>query len=166
MSAAVSSSLEISRLFSPANMNLNLHSAWREAVLADLIECIPGISRNDVLKQQLLRALVEREKLSCTAIGRGIAIPHTRSTIAGFAGRSLIVFGRHPDGVKYCADNPDPVFLFFLLLAPDINQHLQTLARLSRLLRDDELRQELLSVESPDAVIEVIANAENRVQQQ
>jgi mannitol/fructose-specific phosphotransferase system IIA component (Ntr-type) len=55
------------------------------------------------------------------------------------------------------------VFLFFLLLAPNVNQHLQTLGRLTRLLRDDQLREELLTAENPQTAIEAISNAESRL---
>src|SRR4051812_23638886 len=156
MSAAVSSGTEISRLFLPARMQLNLHSSTRDDVLFELINCVPAMARNLELKRQLHRALVERENLCCTAVGRGIAIPHTRGQIAGAAPGPIVVFGRHAQGLLYCENDPRPIFLFFLLLAPDIYQHLQTLARLTRLLRDEPLREELLRVSSPEEVIQAI----------
>src|SRR5438046_4803258 len=55
---------------------------------------------------------------------------------------------RSQEGLQYCQNDPRPIYLFFLLLAPDIYQHLQTLARLTRLLRDEPLREELLTASS------------------
>jgi len=163
MSAAVSGATEWTHLFSPAYMVLDLRSSTRDQVLFELINRVPGIHRNEVAKQQLHRALLERERLCCTAVGKGIAIPHTRSNIAGIAGRPVVVFGRHQDGIDYCENGSPDIRLFFLLLAPDVNRHLHTLSRLTRLLRDEELRNELLSVSEPEEVLDAINRAESRL---
>lgn len=160
MSVVVSRRHELSRLFSPASLQLSLHSSDPAGVLLGLIELVPGISRNEELKGQLHRALIEREQLNTTALGRGIAVPHTRNPIAAAAGRALIVFGRHDCGVDFGASDGMPVHLFFLLLAPDINRHLQTLSALTRLLRDGALREALMAAVSPQDVIRAVREAE------
>jgi PTS system fructose-specific IIC component len=143
-------------------MELNLHASTRDELLFELVDLIPGVSRNLEWRAQLHRALVERENLCCTAMGHGVAIPHTRSTIGGVSGQKMIVFGKHREGLQYCLNDPTAVSLFFLLIAPDVYQHLQTLARLTRLLRNEDLRRQLHDASSPDEVIRAISHAELR----
>jgi mannitol/fructose-specific phosphotransferase system IIA component (Ntr-type) len=156
--------LQISALFSAATIQLNLRCSKREDILRELVESIPAIARSPETKDQLHRALLAREDLCSTGLGRGIAIPHTRNTIAAAAGRTLIVFGRHTIGVEYGAADQMPIRLFFLLLAPDIHRHLHTLSRLTRILRGAEVREQLLCASSPQDVIAAIRMAETRGQ--
>jgi mannitol/fructose-specific phosphotransferase system IIA component (Ntr-type) len=72
----------------------------------------------------------------------------------------LIVFGRHPTGIPYEAIDAIPARLFFLLIAPNVTQHLAILARLTRLLRDPELRQNLLTARTPEQIIKLIRDTE------
>ena len=162
MSVVVPPPIQLHKFFAPSSVLLDLRSSEREGVLHELIDKIPTISHNGDLKNELYRALVQREELSCTAVGRGVAVPHTRNTIASVAGKTLIVFGRHPVGIEYCAPDHTPVRLFFLLLAPDINRHLQVLSRLTRLLREPQLRNDLMQAQTAEDVIDSIREAELR----
>jgi mannitol/fructose-specific phosphotransferase system IIA component (Ntr-type) len=162
MALIAKAELRLSGLFSAAAIQLELRSSNREDVLLELVEAIPALARNSEVKEQLHRALLAREGLCCTGLGRGVAVPHTRNCIAAAAGRTLIVFGRHASGIDYGAPDQVPIRLFFLLLAPDIQQHLQTLSRLTRLLRSGELREQLLSAATAAEVIAAIASAETR----
>jgi mannitol/fructose-specific phosphotransferase system IIA component (Ntr-type) len=56
-----------------------------------------------------------------------------------------------------------PARLFFLLIAPTVTQHLAILARISRVLREPKVRQNLLTVDRPDKVIDLIRDAESRI---
>ena len=155
-----SSSVVLSELLSPGRINLNLKSADGEAVLGELVNQIPELAKQPEARQTLLRALHEREQLHSTGIGDGIALPHARNALVGLVDAPLIVFGRHPQGIPYGAIDAVPARLFFLLIAPTVTQHLAILARLSRLLRDPRLRQELLASDSPEKVIGLIRKAE------
>lgn len=145
---------------SPAVINLQLKSMDREAVLAELVNQIPQLADQPEARQTLLRALHEREQLHSTGIGDGIALPHARNALVGLVDHAIIVFGRHPTGIPYGAIDAVPARLFFLLIAPTVTQHLAILARLSRLLRDPKLRQNLLTAETPEKVIALIRDAE------
>jgi mannitol/fructose-specific phosphotransferase system IIA component (Ntr-type) len=142
------------------SIELNLRGAHRDEVLRDLVDKIPAIVSRPDLRQTLLRALQEREQLCSTGIGDGIALPHARNALVGLVDQTVIVFGRHPTGIPFGAIDDVPARLFFLLVAPTVSQHLQVLARLTRLLRDPKLRQNLLRAERPDKVIALIREAE------
>ncbi len=93
--------------------------------------------------------LVAREKLGSTAMGGGVAIPHAR--LAGL--KSIVgLFARLEKPVDFEAADGQGVDLVFVLLAPEESgaDHLRALARVSRLLRDSELRRKLRqTTESP-----------------
>lgn len=147
-------------LLSPAAIQLNLQASDREGVLGELVDCIPELKKDAPARQTLLRALHEREQLHSTGIGDGIALPHARNALVGLVNHSIIVFGRHPQGIAYGAIDHIPAKLFFLLIAPTVTQHLAILARLSRLLRDPRIREKLLNAETPEKVIAIIRKGE------
>jgi len=152
----------LSKMLSPAAINLNLKSADRDSVLAELVDQIPQLAREPEARQTLLRALHEREQLHSTGIGDGIALPHARNALVGLVDEPLMVFGRHATGIPYDAIDKIPARLFFLLVAPTVTQHLGILARLSRLLREPKLRQNLLTAEKPERVLALIKEAEGK----
>ena len=154
------SPIRLSELLSPGRINLKLESADREAVLSELVNQIPELVKQPEARQTLLRALREREQLHSTGIGDGIALPHARNALVGLVDHPLIVFGRHPEGIPYGSIDEAPARMFFLLIAPTVTQHLAILARLSRLLRDPRLRQNLLTAATREKVIELIREAE------
>jgi mannitol/fructose-specific phosphotransferase system IIA component (Ntr-type) len=156
----LSHAVVVSQLLAPTAINLNLRSSDREAVLAELVDQITQLKDQPAARETLLRALHEREQLHSTGIGDGIALPHARNALVGLVDHALIVFGRHPKGISYGAIDQIPARLFFLIIAPTVTQHLGILARLSRLLREPKLRQQLLAAETPAKVISLIAAAE------
>jgi mannitol/fructose-specific phosphotransferase system IIA component (Ntr-type) len=158
-----SHSVVLSELLSPASINLDLQSADQDSVLSELVNQIPQLAKQPAARQMLLRALQEREQLHSTGIGDGIALPHARNALVGLVDDALIVFGRHARGIPYNAIDGVPARLFFLLLAPNVTQHLAILARLSRILRDPALRQHLLAAASAEQVIALIREAETNI---
>lgn len=93
--------------------------------------------------ERLVRMLLEREAQCSTGIGDGVAIPHAKSD--AFA-EMVVAFGRSGPGVDFQSLDGKPAHLFFLLLSPDDRpgDHLKTLARISRLLRNPLLREQLM----------------------
>jgi mannitol/fructose-specific phosphotransferase system IIA component (Ntr-type) len=158
-----SGSVVLNQLVSPASINLNLKSADRDGVLEELVNQIPAIAKQPEARQTLLRALHEREQLYSTGIGDGVALPHARNALVGLVERPVIVFGRSAQGISFGAIDGAPSKLFFLLVAPTVTEHLAVLARISRLLRDPRLRQELLVVDSPKGALALIREGEAKL---
>jgi mannitol/fructose-specific phosphotransferase system IIA component (Ntr-type) len=154
------SSIVLSEILAPASINLNLVGEDRDSVLAELVDQVPELAQQPEGRQTLLRALREREQLHSTGIGDGVALPHARNALVGLVPKSILVFGRHPSGVPYDAVDQVPARLFFLLVAPTVTEHLGILARISRVLRDPRVRQNLLVVKTPEAAIEIIRQSE------
>jgi nitrogen PTS system EIIA component len=105
-----------------------------------------GLDAGDVLE-----ALTAREQAGSTGVGSGVALPHAR--IEGLS-RMRGLFMRLETPVDYDAVDGQPVDLLFALLAPadSGSEHLQALARVSRLLRQAELRQQLRQARTSDAL--------------
>lgn len=102
-------------------------------------------------------ALLDRERLGPTGMGRGVAIPHAR--IAGLE-RIIGVFVRLQRPVDYDAADDEPVDLVFALFAPESAgaDHLRALARVSRALRDTSVCAKLRAAETSAALYAVLTN--------
>jgi PTS system nitrogen regulatory IIA component len=105
--------------------------------------------------------LLERERLGSTGIGEGIAIPHGK--LPGLES-VVAVFARSKSGVDFDSMDGAPVNLFFLLVAPEnsASMHLKALARISRLLKDRDFRQELMACDSKELLYEKISAEDER----
>src|SRR5580704_12938650 len=100
--------------------------------------------------------LIQREKLGTTAIGNGIAIPHLKMpTLTRLFG----LFARLDRAVDFDALDNQPVDLVFLLLAPEAAgaDHLQALARIARLLRDQTVVHKLRATHDAESLYAVLA---------
>ena len=156
------SGIVLHSLLVPGSIQLNLLATTRDEVLDELVRLIPEISTNPEFQQTLLRALQEREKLHSTGIGSGVALPHARSALVGIVDRPVIAFGRHRRGIPFGAIDGEPTRLFFLLVAPTVTTHLGILARISRILHDSRIRQDLLLAETGERVLQLIRSAEEK----
>ena len=103
----------------------------------------------------VLEALVEREALGSTGVGRGVALPHAR--LPGLD-RMRAVFVRLEAPVAFDAVDDQPVDLLFALFAPEGagSDHLRALARVSRLLRSEKMRQQLRLARTADAIYAIL----------
>ncbi|MGB9604072.1 MAG: PTS sugar transporter subunit IIA [Verrucomicrobiia bacterium] len=153
----------ISDLLSPATIELNLNQTERDELLQALVSKIPDLKNRPEAQETLLRAIIERESLHSTGIGDGIALPHARNALVGLVEHPVIVFGRHKDGIPYGAIDGEPAKLFFLIVAPNVTQHLHILARISRILRQPGITKSLLSANTPEKVISIIKETEERL---
>jgi len=107
----------------------------------------------------ILEALKTREKLGSTGIGKGVAIPHSRSTVTGSL---TLLFARSIEGVEYDAIDKKPVHLFFMILAPHqekTSEYLPLLGKLVEVTKDAALRRKLLKVDSVEAIAEAFIKA-------
>jgi PTS system nitrogen regulatory IIA component len=147
----------LSKLFSPAAMELNLKAQDQERAFRELVALVPHLDEGG--RAGLLLSLLGRERLGSTALGHSVALPHTRYVVRGVA-KPQIIFGRHPDGIDYGAPDGSPVRLFFLLVSPDVSQHLQILSRLSRVLRNPALVEQLTSAATTQEVLRAIEEGE------
>lgn len=126
-----------------------------------LKEMVQTLERQGTIKDttEILNLLQERERQLTTAIGNGVAIPHTRPLDVP---EPLLVFGRTSRPVDFNALDGEPVRLVFLLVTPqgNISLHLKLLSRISRLMHGEKLRQSLLEVHTPKEAVQRLREAE------
>ena len=150
----------IGDLLSKESIKLDLEATEKEDVLTELVSALVKVKP---LKDEkaILQSLLERENLGSTGIGQGIAIPHGKTDKVS----ELIAFlGISRKGVNFDALDGEPVYVFFLLIAPkeSAGPHLKALARISRLLRDDYICQSLIKAKSSEEVFEIISREEQK----
>lgn len=104
----------------------------------------------------VLDALLEREAAGSTGVGHGVAVPHAR--LRGLT-RMRGVFMRLDQPTAFESVDDQPVDLVFALFAPleSDTEHLRTLARVSRLLRQPDLRQQLRQARTGEAIYALLA---------
>ncbi len=110
---------------------------------------------------EIERVLSEREGLQSTGVGGGVAIPHgSIERLDHVVGAVLLCAAP----VEFEAIDAAPVSIFFAVIGPkrSASEHLKTLARVSRLLRDDGFRDRLLGATSGRRAFELIAAEEGK----
>jgi nitrogen PTS system EIIA component len=129
----------------------------KAGVIAELTRHL--VARSGGEYAQVLEAIEERENVLSTGIGFGVAIPHARSS----AVRELsVVCGVSPVPVPYDSIDGDPVRLFFLIVGPEAaaGQHVKILSRIARLVRKENLRQQLCRADTADRFYAALLDAE------
>ncbi len=106
-------------------------------------------------EDEVLALLLEREQLQSTGIGDGVAIPHSALEHAEAQAGALLLF---PKGIDFDAIDGQPVHIVFGVVGPKraTGEHLRTLARISRLLRDEGTRKQLANAESSQLAYDLI----------
>ena len=112
-------------------------------------------------KENLLNALMEREKLGSTGIGENVAIPHAKISEIN---QIITIFGRSKDGIEFDSLDKKPVHFIYLVLAPanSSGQHLKVLARISRLLKNKSLREAIMSATDTNQIYSIIADEDSK----
>ena len=141
--------MQIGDILDRGAIALRVSATDKRQILAHLAELA---ARNfDLEASAVLDALAEREQAGSTGIGHGVAVPHAR--IEG-VDRIRGVFLRVEQPVAFESIDDQPADLIFALLAPPEagTEHLRALARVSRMLRNADLREHLRQARTPDAL--------------
>ena len=145
--------MKILDVLSKETICLNLKATDKIGVLNEM--AAPVARLTGATPEALVRVLMERERLGSTGIGGGIGIPHGK--LKNLA--SLVLgFGLSRCGVDFDSLDGKPAHLFFLMLTPENSAglHLRLLARLSRLLKNDEFKSQLMRAKSPEEILAII----------
>lgn len=131
----------------------DLQATDKKGVLEELTLPVSDITQVD--HKELVRVLIEREHLGSTGIGGGVGIPHGKLKNLSAL---ILGFGLSRKGVNFDAIDKKPTHIFFLLLTPDNSAgiHLRLLAQISKLLKDDGFKNQLLEASGTDDVLRTI----------
>lgn len=107
--------------------------------------------------EAIKNALIEREKSMSTGIGNGVAIPHCSTTKVT---EITTVMALSPKGINFEAIDNEPVKIIILLIVPKdkLTQHIKTLANIAKMMSDVQLREDILSLKTADAILKTLKN--------
>ncbi|MBD3297482.1 MAG: PTS fructose transporter subunit IIA [candidate division Zixibacteria bacterium] len=149
--------MKLSKFCEEDLMTFDLQGDNKEAVITELVDLA---SESSLIRDrdELLNAVLEREKLVTTGVGYGVAFPHAKTrAMKGI----VIAFGRSEVGIDFEAMDKKPVHLFFLIAAPEdaIGAHLNVMARLSYIMKSEKNRERLMRAKTPGEVLLILDSA-------
>lgn len=145
--------MELSEIIGVEAVRAPLKATSKKRLLQELAEFAADLYK--LPSETIYKALLDREALGPTGVGRGVAIPHAR--LAG-VDRVVGLFVRLEKPVDFEAIDRQPVDLVFTLLAPESAgaEHLKALARVSRTLRSEAICAKLRSTFDPSAIYAIL----------
>ena len=135
-----------------------LKGSSKDEVINELIELFKGDPRvNDLDKVK--EAVLEREKIMSTGVGKGFAIPHGKTNQVN---EILGAFGKSTKPIDYQSLDQQPVHLVFLLVGKDnlVSTHIKLLSRISRMMNKDDFRNALIEAKSNEQILELFKKEE------
>jgi len=131
----------------------DLKSQTKKGILEELVVPVAQIAGVD--PEELVRVLMERERLGSTGIGGGIGIPHGKLKNLDAL---VLGFGLSRNGVDFESIDKKATHIFFILITPENSTglHLKLLARISRILKNDPFKQRLMNATDSDEIFNII----------
>ena len=174
--------MRLSELLPPNRIRVPLKAADKEGILRELVGLMLAgnggaagqggtggtggaggagvvVAPSAAQADEILGAILERERQFPTGIGYGVAVPHGRCpALPGL----VVVAGTTPAPIPYETIDGEPVRLFFLLAGPESHAgvHVKALSRISRLVRREPVRGRLLAARTPEEFHRALVEAE------
>jgi PTS system nitrogen regulatory IIA component len=132
---------------------IDLKATDKIGILNELVA--PAARITGIDHQDMVQVLMERERLGSTGIGGGIGIPHGKLKNLD---KLVLGFGLSRQGVDFESMDGRPTHLFFLLITPEhsTDLHLKLLARVSRLLKKEPLKEMMMKATRVEDIIKII----------
>lgn len=150
--------MRLTELVNENSITTRLRARTKRDAIAELVELL---ERGHGLEShgEILDRVFRREAMMSTGIGNGVAIPHGKARLVD---RIVAACGVSPDGIDFDAVDGEPVRLFILLVAPESGgaMHVKVLANISRLLKEETVRQSLREAAGPEEFLAALRAAE------
>ena len=138
----------------------DLKATEKEDVIREMVQALIKTGRiEESTSNKVVKALMDREELGSTGIGAGVAVPHAKhDSISDLVG----AFGRSKKGINFDALDGEPVHIMFLLLSSKSasGAHLEALAYISRLVRDEKFVKFLRDAKDVAGIRELLGEAD------
>jgi len=149
--------MQLKEILTPDCVKVPLAAGDKHQAITELVELL---HHNGLLEdyQTALKAVMDRESVRSTGIGRGFAIPHGRCPAID---RLIMAAGKPAQPIDFQSIDSRPVSIILLLVSPpdQTGPHIQALARISRIITDHDLRQKLFACSSPKQLYQHLANS-------
>jgi PTS system fructose-specific IIC component/PTS system nitrogen regulatory IIA component len=146
-------------VFPPELIKVDLEAEDKEEAFEELVDHFCQVEKSNA-REEILEALREREAKMSTGIHKGIAIPHGKTNaVENVYG----VLGISRKGIDYDALDGEPVYLLFMVLAPqkDSEKHLRILKRMAELLENPQFYMDLVAQKDPQSACGIIRKYED-----
>ncbi len=146
--------MEIKDLLKKDLMILDLKASTKMEAIDEMIARLK--EKNIISDEVVFKDLIlKREEKSSTGLGEGIAMPHAKTSVVN---TPSVLFARSNKGVDYDALDGEPVHIFFMIAASEgaHDLHIETLAKLSKMLLNDDFTKGLMTCETPDEVYALV----------
>ena len=150
--------MTLMEILSPKSVIVDLDGETKDEIIEELVDALEvGEAITD--RDKVLQAVLEREKIMSTGIGDGIAIPHGKSDAVV---RLAAALGTQKRGVDFESLDGEPAYVFFLLVSPAnvSGPHIKALARISRLLKNDDFKKKLTAAAAAEEIVAIIETEE------
>ena len=153
--------MKFSDFVSGKAIRADLRSTDKSSVIGELVESL--LSAGEIKaadKEDIVKAILKREELGSTGIGRGIAVPHTKHPSVN---KLIGTVGVSTNGVEFESLDGEKVQLFFLLVSPPDRpgDHLRALENISRQLRDETFCRFLKQSKTSDDILQLLNEADS-----
>ena len=150
--------MRLTELLNPDAISTRLRARTKRDAIAELVGLLE-VAHGIESQGEILVRVMHREEGQTTGIGNGVAIPHGKARAVD---RMVAACGVSADGVDFDSVDGEPVTLFVLLAAPESVGSLQVkvLANISRVLKEESVRQALREADSPEAFLAELRAAE------
>ena len=154
--------MKFSDFVAPAAIRSHVSADTKEGVIREMAQALVDAGRiapGDL--ESIVKAIMKREDLGSTGIGRGVAVPHTKHpSVSRLVGTVAV----SPSGVDFESLDGDPVQLFFLLVSPPDRpgDHLRALENISRQLRDESFCRLLKAAKGPVEIQHLLEEADSQ----
>jgi PTS system fructose-specific IIA component/PTS system nitrogen regulatory IIA component len=139
----------------------DLAADTKEAVIREMVQTLVNAEKVAAADyESIIKAILKREELGSTGIGRGVAVPHTKHPSAKKLMGAVAV---SHEGVDFDSLDGEKVYLFFLLISPPDRpgDHLRALENVSRQLRDDSFCKFLKQAKGANDILTLLDEADN-----
>jgi fructose-specific phosphotransferase system IIA component len=138
-----------------------LNAETKEGVIREIAQALADAGKIAAGELEgIVKAILKREELGSTGIGRGVAVPHTKHASVN---RLVGTVAVSPEGVDFDSLDGEKVQLFFLLISPPDRpgDHLRALENISRQLRNDTFCRFLKQAKTPEDIKQLLEEADN-----
>ncbi len=145
----------------PEYIEIGITARSKDELIERMVE-IASKNPNVLDKEKVRTAIVERERIMSTGVGKGFAIPHGKTDAVSDI---VLAFGITAEPVDYASMDNEPVRLVLLLVSrdSDVGLRLKLLSRASKVMNSDTARKALLEAKTPEEVLAIFNSEEERI---
>jgi mannitol/fructose-specific phosphotransferase system IIA component (Ntr-type) len=152
--------MHLSELLNENAVTLTLAARDKESCIKELVQLLETAHGVNT-RGEILSKVLQRESMMSTGIGNGVAIPHGKTRLLDHL---VAACGVSPAGIEFDSMDGEPASLFLLLVSPESlrGPHVKALANVSRLLKEESVRNALRQSQTPQEFLSVLREAEGR----